>query len=608
MTAPTRRGEVQQPQPQSHAPLPGIGLTGVPRPAAPNGLKLKPPGTSPATEGAPAAARVPASTTGGARHPALSTVRASHRGLAVVGGVAIAFTLLAVQLVRLAMSGQGELSIAVSEPMSQTHARPDVVDRSGRLIATDLVVHSLYADPAMVLDADIVSEKLAQVLPELDQREVRLSLADKSRRFVWLRRGLPPSVAQRVHDLGLPGLAFRRELRRAYPQGRLAGHVVGSVNIDNRGLSGIERHIDETIGIEALPAAMTTSKPAVALTLDIGAQAAVEDELASAVTRFRAKGAAAIVLDVANGDVLAAASLPRIDPARPVEAQDIARLDKIAGGTFELGSVFKALTVAMALERGQARLDTLFDVRQPLSTGRFTVRDLHASNRPLSLAEIFIHSSNVGAGMIAREAGSGVQRAFLGRFGLLEALTTELGTLPAPQVPTRWEDAETITISYGHGIAVTPLQFAAAAATLVNGGRAVTPRFVRVPETATARTAQVISPATSQRMRELMRLNVTSTTGTGRRADVPGYEVGGKTGTAEMPARGGYREDAVIASFIAAFPMSAPRYVAFVLLFEPQGTGETNGRITAGYNAAATAGRTIARVAPLLGLVPNSRS
>jgi cell division protein FtsI (penicillin-binding protein 3) len=507
--------------------------------------------------------------------------------------MALAFFAVGAQLVRLAMSNQGEISASLNEAVAQSFARPDIVDRNGRLLATDVEAYSLFADPARVIDRDEVVEKLAGVFTDLDRVALRRDLSDRSRRFVWVRRGLSPSTAQDVHNLGLPGLDFRRELRRAYPGGKLAGHVLGFVNIDNKGVAGIERYVDEVVGVESVQGATLAERPPVRLSLDIGVQHAVETELADAIERYQAQGAAGLVLDVTTGEVLASASLPAVDPGHP--NTDQARL---------LGSVFKTLTVAMAIDQALVTPETVIDVRKELAAGRFTVRDLHPLRRPLTVAEIFIHSSNVGAAMLALQAGPQRFQDFLRHMQVLDAMKTEAGPVAQPQVPQRWGEVETITVAYGHGIALAPLQFAAAAAAVVNGGRKVMPTFIKSPADGGQADIPLISAATSDKMRALMRRNVADPAGTGKRAEVRGYQVGGKTGTAEMPGVGGYREKAVISSFLAAFPMDKPRYVVFVLLFEPKATQESGGELLAGRNAAPTAGRVIARVGPLLGLQP----
>ena len=527
------------------------------------------------------------------------------RALWLATAVAMAFLAVCGQLVRLAGMKQGTPRLQAAEPIAESYARPDIVDRNGRLLATDLEGHSLFADPGAILDRDEVVDQLAEVLPDLDRAALGRQLADRSRRFIWVRRGLTPAVAQRIHDLGLPGLGFRREPIRTYPAGRLAGHVLGSVSVDNRGLSGLERYVDEVLGVEAALAAPDAERPPLRTTIDLGVQHGIEEELAAAIARYSATGASAVILDVESGEVLGAASLPDADPSRPVEAQDANRIDRLRTATYELGSIFKMITLAMALDAGVVTLDTVIDVRVPLQLGRFLIRDLYPAGRPLTAREIFIRSSNVGAGRIALAAGIDRERAFLERLGLTEPMRTEAGPVATPQLPGRWDNTSLVTVSYGHGIAVAPLQFAAAAAALVNGGRRITPTFVArsgfLPSAQP--TERVISPETSARIRDLLRRNVTQPGGSGARADVPGYEVGGKTGTAEIAAGGGYRETAVIASFLAAFPISQPRYVLLVTLHEPRPSEETRGRVTAGLNAAPLAARIIRRTAPLLSIV-----
>jgi len=522
--------------------------------------------------------------------------------------VLLAFAAVAGQLVRLALSGQSELSSSFAATVDQSFARPDIVDRNGRLLATDVEAYSLFADPAHVLDRDEVVEKLRTVFTDIDGDALRKDLSDRSRRFVWIRRGLSPKTAQAVHNLGLPGLDFRRELRRAYPGGTLAGHVLGYVNIDNKGVAGIERYVDEVVGVEAVQGATLAERAPVRLSLDIGVQHAVEAELESAVERYEAKGAAGIVLDIASGEILASASLPEVDPAYPSMSLEQRRADKVAGSTFELGSVFKTATVAMALDAGLVSLDTQVDVREPLAAGRFTIKDLHPLGRPLSVAEIFIHSSNVGAAKLALRAGPEHLQGFLRRMQLLDPMKTEAGPVATPQVPEHWREIETMTIAYGHGLAVAPLQFAAAAGALLNGGNRMLPTFVKHPPDAGHVNVPLIAADTSARLRELMRRNVADPAGTGKRADVPGYLVGGKTGTAEIPGPGGYRKKAVISSFLAAFPMNEPKYLVFILLFEPKPTAAARGEVLAGLNAAPTAGRVVGRIGPLLGIMPAGRT
>ena len=522
----------------------------------------------------------------------------------VIVAIGLLFTSVAMQLVRLAATPRPEVVGALTETISKSFVRPDIVDRAGRLIATDIEMPSLFADPALVRGVDDVAERLSGVLGDLDQAELRRILSDRNRRFVWLRRGLAPRLAQQIHDLGLPGLDFRTELRRAYPLERLAGHVIGSVNLDNRGVGGLERAIDDIGGVEAAHGNAASSGMPVRLTLDLGVQHALEDELASAMTRYESKGAAGLVMDINTGEMLAASSLPSVDPSRPNEILDPARLDKIQGSTFELGSIFKIQTVAMALDGGKVQPDTIIDVTQPLTAGRFTIKDVHAAGRPLTVSEVFLHSSNVGAGLLALGEGPERQKAFLESLGLMRDLRTEAGPVASPQLPPKFGRVEQITVSYGHGIAVAPIQYAAATAAILNGGKPVTPTYLAGRKAADEPGKPLISEATSQAMRVLLRRNVAERGGTGRRADVPGFRVGGKTGTAEMPGKGGYRAKSVVSSFLAAFPMDAPKYLVLIMIFEPNGNEESAGEVLAGRNAAPTAGRVIGRIAPLLGVRP----
>lgn len=530
--------------------------------------------------------------------------RAPFVNATLLAGAIVAFGAVGAQVVRLGLTPRPQLTIAVSEPVATSFSRPDIIDRNGRLLATDVEAPSLFVDPAIVIDRDEIVEKLKTVLTDLDEADLRSVLADRTRRFVWIRRGLAPKTAQRIHDLGLPGLAFRKELRRAYPGGALAGHVLGAVNVDNKGIAGVEKYIDDAIGVDAVNTATLSTRAPVRLALDVGVQHALEDELDTAVRRYHAQGAAGLVLDAHTGELIASASLPRIDPSRPLATADAAHADKITAGTFELGSVFKTLTVAMALDEGLATPATLLDVREPLQAGSHTISDVHSAGRPLTVTEVFTHSSNVGAGMLALQAGPERMRAFLQKFGLLDAGRIESGAIAMPQTPKRWERAELITVSYGHGLAVAPLQFATAVASILNGGTTLTPTLLKYQSGTNATASRLITRETSAQMARLFRSNVMDTDGTGKRAEVTGYRVGGKTGTAELADGGGYDKKAVLSSFVAAFPMDDPRFVTFVLLFEPKATAETNNQRTASTNAAPVTARLIARIAHQLGVTP----
>lgn len=518
--------------------------------------------------------------------------------LAILGGLAA----IGGQTLRVATSRQPTETIALSDPVARNWSRPAITDRNGVLLASDVALPSLYADPKLVIDRDEVVERLRTVLPDLDERDLLRQLGEDGRRFVWIRRGLTPHLAQKIHDLGLPGLAFRKELRRVYPGGQIAPHLLGQVDIDNRGLSGIEHFIDASDLAQPVLAPIVSTREAVRLTLDVAVQHAARQELQSALMRYKAKAATAVVMDVRSGALIAAVSLPDFDPLRAAAAPEAHRLDRLFGGVYELGSIFKAFTVAMALDGDVATLDSIFDAREPLQIAGRKIDDYHGQKRKLTTREIFLHSSNIGAGLMALKGGGASQRHYLDRFGLTGGLVLEGASVTPPLLPQRWTDLETVTVAYGHGLALAPVQFAAASAALVNGGVRVWPSILASGRAQPARPVQVIKPEVSRQIRELMRLNVTDAKGTGRRAEVDGLEIGGKTGTADVARNGGYAERAVISSFLAAFPISQPRYVALVTLFEPQPTMETKAQITAGVNAAPAAGRMIARIAPLLGL------
>lgn len=519
--------------------------------------------------------------------------------------MAAAFASVGSQLIRLALRGQNEQQISMSAPIATAFARPDIIDRNGRLMAGDIVMQSLVADPSVVLDVDEIAEELSSVLPDLDASRIRDALADRSKKFAWLRRGLSTQQAQQVHDLGLPGLSFRPELRRAYPLGATAGHMLGFVDIDNKALAGMELYLDGQDNVEPVNGPSLSARPPLRLSIDLAAQFAVEDELTQAMKRYSAKAATGLVMDVETGQIIAAVSLPGLDPGDSSQRFDKDRIDRLTGGTYELGSVFKTLTLAMALESGSVRPETILDVRQQLVVEGYLIRDFHAAGRPLSVTDVFLKSSNVGAALLALGEGRDRQKAFLERLGLTKALSTEAGPVAPPNLPERWGDIETVTIAYGHGLAVAPLQFAAAAASLVNGGYKVTPTFLAARGKAKEPRERLLKAETSRVIRNLMLQNVESGRGTGSRASVAGISVGGKTGTAEIAGVGGYREKAVIASFLGAFPMQEPRYLTLVSLFEPHGTPQSGGAITAGRNAAPTTARIIERIAPFLGFLPD---
>ncbi len=533
------------------------------------------------------------------RGPSPKLKSAAFRALLVGSFVTVMFAAVSAQLVRLALKGQYAHVAAPAEPVREFFTRPDIVDRNGRLLATDVALPILFADPFHVLSVDETVEQLAVYFPELDSSRVRAALADRTRRYYPLKRAVAPALAQTIHDLGLPGIDFRDAPKRSYPVGRLAGHLLGYVNGYNHGIAGVERFVNDSPDVRKIHTAGVNGAAPVRLTIDVRAQYGLEHELRRAMTRYRAQAATGIVMDVDNGGIVAAASLPGVDPSAKRDVLDRAKRNRFAGDAFELGSVFKVFTLAMAYELQLVSPDALIDVSAPLRVGRFTITDDHPVRAKLTLDQILTRSSNIGAGVLAQIAGKDKQRAFLGRLGLLDKIEGKGLRIVAPQPPKHWGEAETVTVSYGHGIAVSPLQFTVAFASIVNGGFAVQPTVVVQQDAQQHKPRRILGAETSAALRRMLRDNVMH--GTGRRADINGYRVGGKTGTADRARGGRYDGKSVISTFAAAFPIDKPRYGVVVTLFDPRPEGGRDAR-SAGRTAAPAAGKIIARLGPLLNM------
>ncbi len=524
-------------------------------------------------------------------------------GLAILAFAAV-YAVIAGRLVTLAMIGDPHGARRGAAQDAVATARPDILDRNGDILAIDVKAPSLFAEARKIVDVDEAVELLSATLPDLDAAEARERLASK-RGFVWLKREITAKQQQEVHRLGIPSLGFLDENKRVYPNGREVSHLIGHVNIDNQGIAGIERWLD-TRGLAALhTAGFATDRlqEPVELALDLRVQHALRDELLAAQEKFKAKAAAGLISDVRTGEVLAMVSVPDYDPNNPREALDPTRINRLTTGVYELGSTFKALTVAMALDSEKVSLSSSFDARGSLRYGKFQIHDYHAQGRVLTVPEIFTYSSNIGAARMALSQGVERHKAFLRKLGQLDRLRTELPESAEPIVPKRWGELNTVTIAFGHGLSVAPLQAVMGISALVNGGWLIPPTFLkRSEQEARALARQVIKPETSDKMRYLMRLNAEK--GTASKADVKGYYVGGKTGTSEKVIGGRYSKTKLLTTFTAIMPSDRPRYQLLIMLDEPQPTAETHGFATSGWNAAPTAGKVIARVAPLLGLEP----
>jgi cell division protein FtsI (penicillin-binding protein 3) len=531
-------------------------------------------------------------------------VKAKARlGLAILAFAGI-YCVIALRLVMFAAVSDGHGARRSVGQDAVATARPDILDRNGRVLATDVKTPSLFAEPRKLIDVDEAGELLTAVLPDLDAGEVRERLSSK-RGFVWLKREITPKQQQEIHRLGIPGVGFLTENKRVYPNGPVVSHVMGHVNIDNQGIAGIEKWLDGQ-GLAALHmAGLATDRlqRPVQLSLDLRVQYALREELVAARAKFKAMASSGVIVDVNTGEIIAMVSEPDYDPNNPREANDPTRINRLTTGVYEMGSTFKSLTLAMALDSGKINLDSRFDARESLRYGKFTIHDFHAQHRFLSVPEIFTYSSNIGTARTALSLGVDYHKAFLKKLGQLDRLRTELPESAEPLVPKNWGELNTVTIAFGQGLSVAPLQAVMGIAAMVNGGRLIPPTFLKRSQADADKLAkQVIKPQTSEKMRYLMRLNVEK--GTATRADVSGYYVGGKTGTSEKVVGGRYSKTKVLTSFTAILPADKPRYLLLIMIDEPQGLPETHGFATSGWNAVPVGAAVIERVAPLLDIPP----
>jgi cell division protein FtsI (penicillin-binding protein 3) len=519
----------------------------------------------------------------------------------------LAFMLLAARAVDLTVI-QGALNPVTQEfsaeemplPVAPVATRADIRDRNGVLLATTLKTASLFADTKLISDPQETAQGLVKIFPDLSFGDV-LQKLQSGKRFVWIRRSIMPAEQYAILELGQPGLEFRYEDRRVYPQGRLLSHFVGYTSIDNDGQAGIERSFDRLLA----------GGRDLTLTMDVRLQHALRREIKTAMKDFSAIGGMGVIMDVRTGEILASVSLPDFDPHNPGSAKKDATFNRVTLGVYEPGSVFKIFSTAALLETKGVPLSTTFDASEPIKRGRFTINDYHAEDRVLTVPEVFMYSSNIGAAMMGEAVGTENLKNFYADLGLTSKLEFEISEIGTPQVPEPWRDINTLTASYGHGIATTPLQLTAAVSSIMNGGLLVKPRLVLQEEGAKMPEEnpeiRVVSPQTAHRMRQLMRLVVTD--GTATKADVPGFRVGGKTGTAEkIKAGGGYDHGRLMSSFIGVFPVDDPQYAVYIALDEPKGTKASYGYATGGWTAAPAVARVIASMATILGLQPKPLS
>lgn len=470
--------------------------------------------------------------------------------------------------------------------------RADIVDRNGTIIATSLPTVNLYANPKKVLNAKKAAQELATVLTNMDVDDLYQKLTHKGN-FVYLKRNLTPSQQYQINYLGIPGLEFENGEKRVYPHKNLFAHIVGMTNIDNVGVSGIEKELDERLTQSDIP---------LVLSIDAGVQDTIRVLLKEGMEKFKAIGATATLIDVNTSEIIAMVSLPDFDPNGKIEHQSDL-FNMATKGVYEPGSVLKIFNTAMSLESGKVKVSDRFDATEPLRLKRNVIKDYRGENRWLSIPEILIYSSNIGSARMALKVGGSEQRSFLEKLNFFDKLNIEVAEKGKPIVPRRWGEETIATVAFGYGLAVSPLHVVSGYAAMINGGVYHDPTLIK--DSAKIKNGhRVISYNTSKSMRKLMRLVVTD--GSGKRANIPGYEVAGKTGTAnKLSENGKYVDKKVRTTFVSAFPISNPKYALIVMLDEPKPLKETFGFVTSGWNSVPTAAKIITAIAPQLNVKAN---
>jgi cell division protein FtsI (penicillin-binding protein 3) len=507
---------------------------------------------------------------------------------------AVVFLVIAARLVAVTLLPDGADAAVAAPAKIKTTDRADIVDRNGVVLATSLTTASLYANPSQVQDPDGYAEQLNAVLPDLNIASTAAKL-DSQRGFVWLKRNLTPRQQQAVNRLGLPGIYFQAETKRIYPQGSLTAHLVGFADVDSRGLSGVERSFDDLLAGGDRP---------LQLSIDVRVQHILHEELNRAIADFNGIGGAGIIMDLKSGEILSLVSLPDFDPARPGEATDDTRFDRATLGLYEMGSTFKIFNTAIGLDSGTVTLADGFDATKPIRIGGYSIDDYKGKHRFLSIPEVFTYSSNIGSAKMADLFGPEMQQAYLKRFGLMDKSPIELPEVGEPFYPSpkNWKRINTMTIAYGHGISVNAIQLITAVGAIVNHGVLREPTLLKREPGEVPEGTRVVSEQTSEQLRQLMRLVVQI--GTGKKANAPGYLVGGKTGTADKQKGHGYAANTRLASFVAAFPMNDPRFAIVAMVDEPKPNATSHGYATAGWVTAPVIGAVVQRIAPLYGLKP----
>ncbi len=509
----------------------------------------------------------------------------------------VAYLLIAVRLMDLGIvqaqiladaEDTGSETVAVKEIAAR---RGDIFDRNGFLVASSLKTPSLFVDPSIVLDADQLIQDIIGVIPDLDVEKANIVMNAKNR-FGWLAHNITPAQQQEILEIGDPSLGFKYHYTRVYPQSALMSHMIGYTDRDGLGLAGAERGFDDILG----------RGDDVTLSIDLRLQHAVKREVSRAMSDFDAIAGVGVILDARTGEILAGVSLPDFDLNKARKALDNKKFNRLTLGVYELGSMFKIFSTAALLEIHKVGMDYTFDARKPIKVGWHKINDYHAEKRILTVAEVFMYSSNIGSALMGQMVGGKALRAFYKDLGLMDPLRFDIKESGRPLTPPEpWRDDSTMTASYGHGLSTSPLQMTTAVASVVNGGIFVHPTIKKkAPKAGVTSEVRVVSEETSEQIRKLLRLNVT--VGTGKKSGVKGMVVGGKTGTAEKSIDGRYHRDKLISSFVAAFPMDDPRYVVMVMIDEPKGNKSSYGYATAGWVAAPAVKRIVESMVSILGL------
>lgn len=480
-----------------------------------------------------------------------------------------------------------------------TGLRSDIVDRNGDLIASTIKMSSAYANPKMVENPVRLAVQLQTILPDLDYKTI-LRRLESGKSFVWIKRNITPKQKYAINALGNPAVSFQEENRRFYPNGNLVAHIAGYTDIDGHGIAGVENYFDDRL---------KGNKEPLQLSLDLKVQHALRSELASAMKKFRAKAAIGMVMNVNTGELISVVSLPDFDPNDLKSSKADERFNRATLGVFEMGSTFKLFSVAAALDSKKVKFSTKIDVRKPIKVDRYTISDFHSKKRPLTIPEIFIYSSNIGTAKMAESLGNERMESFFRDLGFLDKVQEiELPERGSPIYPFPWRDINTLTTSFGHGIAVSPLHLVRAASALVNGGLMPEVTLVKREDNSLQDTPvvleshRVVSEDTSVKLRQLLELVVVG--GTGNNAYVQGYNVGGKTGTAEKNINGEYRKDALFSSFLGMFPMEDPEYAILAILDEPQPLLETRNSASGGWTAAPVVAKVVKHMGSIYQIPP----